>query len=280
MANSEKIFFLIVLYEKDTLEQSISYTSLSRLIFNSKLVSVRQYEIIVWNNGPKTIESVDCQVSAVEGANVRIINCIENKELSKVYNTVVSDCIQNNSHSYLFIFDDDTTVDEEYIKKGMECLDTSDCDIVLPKILCGGEVVAPRYYTGEQIIDVQSCVIFEEHFTSVMSGVGISLNAFVSKKDSLFDEDYRFYGIDKEFFYQCTSDKEIKVCLLPEGIEHGLSRFDNEDSVEKKEFRIKEQMVSDILFAKKRKGLLSLTFYIKAFNSLLRLLRIYVYKKL
>lgn len=280
MGSSEKTLFLIVVYDKETLQQSKTYMSLLRLFQEGKLKDNKQYEIIVWNNGPKNIAPVDNIVSACGKIKISLINCIENMSLSKVYNTVVADSFKSNPHSYLFIFDDDTTVDDKYINKGTECLDNRFCDIVLPKILCGGKVVSPRYYTGKQVINVQSSFIITEHFTSVMSGVGISLNAFVDKRYNLFDEDYRFYGIDKEFFYQCTSDKKIKVCLIPEGLEHGLSRFDNEDCSDKKKFRIKEQMFSDRLFAKKRNGLLSLIFHIKACKSLLRLLKLYVCKKL
>lgn len=180
---------LIVLYDKEICE-STTIESLSEL-------ALTETKIVIHNNGPREISlpKEQAKIFNIKGIDFELINSIENKPLSVIYN----EFINANLDCELFsIFDDDSYVSSDFVT----IISNDSFDIELPKIM--SRVDSKVYYPK-----VDKCIFYEDgsiigsDVFSIGSGLTISNNVvkkFIKHKMDLFDEHYALYGVDFSFF--------------------------------------------------------------------------------
>lgn len=218
--------YLVVIYNK-LICDSQTLVSLGKKQFTEDDL------LVIWNNGPNKIElGTDFSVFH----HVELIQTIENLSLSTIYNKTITD----RSFDRIVILDDDSSLTCEYLSAvktiGRE-------SIGIPQIWSSGKVRSPKVKTGllsygtknqgvKQLFAIGSGLVLGQEFC----------NCLIREYSSVFDNRFKFYGVDSSLFYRMISCKDISVNnqkLLP-GFEHSLSRLEVETS-EVNQFRRKER---------------------------------------
>lgn len=186
----KKTAILIVLYDKEICD-STTVESLTKL-------ELKGTRLIIHNNGPYEINLTKEQshIFKKKGVDdVILVNSIENKPLSIIYN----DFINANLDCEIFsIFDDDSEISMNYIS----ILKNDSFEIELPKIL--SRVDSKVYYpTVDRNVFSEDGNIITGDIFSIGSGLTITrtvIDKFNKHKIKLFDEHYALYGVDFSFF--------------------------------------------------------------------------------
>jgi hypothetical protein len=222
-----KVSFLVLLYNKE-IQKSNTLLSLlcSSLIFND-------CKLVIWNNGPCNLNSVNIDEFVKLGFDVDIIETIDNISLSRIYNSFIDRC---PSHKYV-ILDDDSLLNHEYL---VDVMQANDDFLSIPIIKSNGKYVSPLL--NGQVIDNRNEVINEVY--SIGSGIVLGskfVKLILDSYRDVFDERFYFYGVDTSFFCRVNDTSlQGKVRIISE-FEHSLSRLDNTESKSKSDFRRKER---------------------------------------
>lgn len=206
-----KTSILVVLYNK-TINESETLRSISAL--NNKNVIVE-----LWNNGPiglkpEAIKDLDCKLGCTK---LVVREYLNNMSLSKIYNGFIQRYISHN----VVIFDDDTSINPDYIK---DMLEITKNEVALPIIEDVGLIHYPiiNYNLENSKTEFSN----EDIIYSSMSGVVIGRNVLekLSEKYSdIFDERFSLYGVDTSFFARLNSGKFNYQGKVISKIEHSLS---------------------------------------------------------
>lgn len=228
---TEKIIFLIVLYNKNIDES----TTVKTLLDSSSVLDVK---IIIHNNGPDDITLPLSVFNAFrkKGADIELVNCTQNKPLSILYNEFV---FFNSDYDKYILFDDDSVITNAFVEQ----IYSTDYDLLLPKITSIKD--RQTYYP---IID--EVVITDDKFLpvkrvfSIGSGL-IFTRVFLDKfsKHSLkpFDESFALYGVDFSLFRRMSrlESKGEKFKIKSAGqILHSLSRTEGKETKFRREERL------------------------------------------
>jgi hypothetical protein len=194
-----------------------SKTLLSLKEFND---SIENVSFFYWNNGPILLSDLDRKFIDELRLDFSIIETIENKPLSWVYNDFIS---ESAADRYVFL-DHDSDISLSYIKTISSLLHL---DVAVPVILSNGAVRSP---TVDGIFKsspyaVSDCVI--------AIGSGIVLSRDIAEKLKLyygdvFDSSFGLYGVDTSFFLRLFSMKLSNCIRSIDGFEHSLSRLEIE----------------------------------------------------
>lgn len=221
----KKTCILILLYDKEVKDSSTFNT-----IMGHKELLDYNTSIIIWNNGPSLIKEIPTFLC--ENFKIKLIQSIENKSLSCIYN----DVLKNNNADRYIILDDDSSLNKEYIKDAYQI---SNDQIGVPEIWSKNNKISPRY-RNNVIYDAE--VLEEKYeFMSIGSGLVIGKNVlkiFENEFGSVFDERFVFYGVDTTFFFRLRLIKLYSNIKIIRGFQHSLSKFDED---KQSLFRIKER---------------------------------------
>ncbi|MBY7919504.1 hypothetical protein KW474_15860 [Vibrio fluvialis] len=214
---------LVVLYGKK-ISNSTTIRSLKNII-----KYYPNYNLVVWNNGPNIIEKEPM------GFDYHIINTIENKSLSSIYN----DFIRRFPAEKYYIFDDDSIVNFNFFKNSFE----SKNDVAIPKIIHGNQQLYPKSNKKRTVIG-DGTYFYNDIVVSI--GSGICLNKTVVYKllksyTTVFDERFKFYGVDTTFFHRLNTLESVNILVCGD-LYHSLSRLTNE-SLSKLTFRRRERSI-------------------------------------
>ncbi|WP_332396278.1 hypothetical protein [Vibrio metschnikovii] len=212
---------LVVVYNKESFESKT---------LKSLVGKCNKHSIVVWNNGPNEFSRSSLQFLDDNFSNYEIKETLDNISLSKLYNYFL---VKYNSHRYL-ILDDDSDI-ESY---PMLCDDIMYCNV--PHVVVNGDNIYPK-------------IDREGHVTSINSGLLIT-NAIkkemTEKFGNVFDENYRFYGIDSSFFKRLSllnNNKALKVNISGV-INHDLSRLSDKLF---NEFKERERIIAKGISARR-----------------------------
>ena len=135
-----------------------------------------------------------------------------NLALSKVYNAIVAYPI--NSDLLLFL-DDDSMVDENYIKN-MLIFHNSDYEVAVPLIEHSSQLISPGKIVGVKglALSQKNLAISSgnNNLVAMMSGTVVKRSIFDYEKIE-FNEKLTFYGVDTRFFLDCQK-KGKRVYVL------------------------------------------------------------------
>lgn len=225
------ICILVLLYNKKPLESK----TINSLIKHSH--NLQNCSITIWNNGPKKIfETSESKQIQIGDSDVKFIETPNNISLSEIYNRFIND---NKSEKYI-ILDDDSTLTYEYLHIA-NTIKTNGA--LFPIIKCHEEFKSPIVNNTTQSITKK--ISSNDNILAIGSGIIISENLisiFKNNYENIFDERFRFYGVDITFCYRLNIlRKKYKfTVMIIDGFSHSLSKMEIENK-KMKSFRQKER---------------------------------------
>ena len=161
-------------------------------------------EVIVCDNSIK--DYGNCDFTAEIGC--KYVNMQGNKGLPKAYNAAI-DIIQDKN-GVVCLFDDDTTVPEDYFKKLDMHFINSDYDIILPVVFDENGLLSPSIMRGDIIQKAKSLdELCDGKITGINSGMAIDLKVFVSYR---YDDNLFLDFVDHAFIRDMTTaGKKIAI---------------------------------------------------------------------
>lgn len=242
---------LIVIYNKK-LDESKTINTLINFPLNS-------VQLTIYNNGPYPISDSDPFLDKIRNKadSVILLNCLENKPLSFIYNTFL---LENSAASQFIFFDDDSIVTSSYFN----AIENNISDVELPKVISAehGGVYYP--IQNKNIIAVDKELDGGGVF-SIGSGLMINkriIDIFKKYDLNLFDECYAFYGVDFSFFrrlnFLIQKGESVKISTTS-FIEHNLSSTETTQS----SFRIIERLFDVAISARNYPSLESYKVFLK-----------------
>ncbi|MEV3826268.1 hypothetical protein RI837_13780 [Aeromonas caviae] len=226
-----KLSILVVLYACHE-DESKTLQSLNKCSVDERV------KIIIWNNGPKEI---------ITAGNYEVIQTIQNLPLSVIYNKF----IESFDSERFVLFDHDSTIHQEYIDILLKACNEA---IYLPVIYSNGEAIYPIYkdsFFSKKITINDDCeLITPKMLMSIASGLSISATLVAKFKllyGNVFDERFKFYGVDTSFFIRALKNNERFI--INSSLNHSLSRLEKE-SEQRTLFRKKERLIDACLIFK------------------------------
>lgn len=234
---------LVVLYKQKVSE---SNTLLSLLNCKERL---SEKLLFVWDNSPTPLDSSEIIFLEDQFKNFKYFNSKDNKSLSKVYNTVIKEI----KFDKIFIFDQDTTLTDEYFKLVDRAAITNvDIGVFLPFVKNDDRVVSPLPYSTvnfDRSKETKKGRIFAKDKTAFASG--LCIREWVFKMDNIwFDKNLSFYGIDYKFILD-YGDFNKFMYLIDYKLEHSLS-FAEEETKEVKIKRFNSNIAACFYLASAR----------------------------
>lgn len=239
---------LIVLYNKD-IKKSETFQSLVKY---SK--SLKNIDLLIWNNGPNSIDKNVVEQHSFLFSNVDIIEDLNNCGLAKVYNYT----IENKTNSFYVFLDDDSKLSEDYIDS---LLDSNENYCYIPILTHNGKVQSPTI--NKEKVTNSKLPNKIKKFRAVGSGIIIGNNVvknLMEKYGTIFDERFLLYGVDTTFFIRLERANELKSLVVIPGFEHSYSRLSKEEDPISS-FRHKERAYDSGLRARYYKNPISLIIY-------------------
>ena len=226
-----RLAVLVVLYGKNISDSTTIATLLNVGLSNAK--------VVIHNNGPTNLEFPDSEKEKFisQAIQVELINCVDNKPLSSIYNGFIDD---HRDFDIFTIFDDDSMVSHDYVT----AVDNDSYDIELPKII--SRVDGAIYYPISKGVPItENGVIRHKEIFSIGSGLTFTKNvvdAFKKFNICLFDEHYALYGVDFSFFRRMHFLQMKGMSFILSStftLYHGLSKTESVQS----HFRHRERLI-------------------------------------
>lgn len=219
-----KIGMLIVLYGTEV-KDSQTLNALSTLELPE------QMKLVIWNNGPKSIEySYHENFDALD---IEFKETIKNESLAIIYNIFLK---MINASKYILL-DHDSNLTQHYIDE----LSDLDCSNIGVPIISSFDAIRSPSLNGKAYSKGHH-VVEGDLLTAIGSGVVIGndvCHKLINTFGTVFDENFYLYGVDTTFFYRVNKALPIAKIKIISGFEHSLSRLE-EESVAIKSFRKKE----------------------------------------
>lgn len=218
---------LVVLYKQKVCESNTLRTLLNcKEILSDKI-------LYVWDNSPSPLDTDELLFLENQFKNVKYFNSQDNKSLSEVYNTV----IKQIQFTKIFVFDQDTTLDEKYFQKMDQCaFNNTDIGLFLPVVRNNNRIVSPLTYkiiNFNRYENLSEGAILAKNKTAFASG--LCIKEWVFKKNNIwFDQNLSFYGIDYKFVLD-YGDFNKYLYVINYELKHSLS-FNEKET---KEIKIK-----------------------------------------
>ncbi|PKG98758.1 hypothetical protein [Paraglaciecola sp. MB-3u-78] len=227
------VTFLVLLYNNE-----ISTSTTLNTLLNSE-IEYHNCKLIIWNNGPSSLNCKDTMPFRAMGLNVNIQETINNESLAKIYNKFIK---LVKSHKYV-ILDDDSHLNKNYLEL---TLNATECELCVPMITYKNKIAGPKC-NGIIVSQIKKLDV-DDKLMTIGSGMVIG-NKVVSDVaaiyGSTFDERFYLYGVDYTFCHRVNQISSIDIRII-QGFEHSLSRFiDEEDLVT--QFRLKERSYDQAL---------------------------------
>ena len=190
--------------------------------------------LVIWNNGPRRFQSTNVETLTRMGFLVSIVETIENRALSSIYNQFIK---EYSSNRYI-ILDHDSKLNDNYI---INALNSDSSALSIPLIYSNGIVRGPKI--NNSISEVGAVISKNDRILTIGSGIviGKEIAAIVENKyGNIFDEKFYLYGVDSSFFIRISNLLLSNRVNIIDGFEHSLSRLETETKAVK-DFRLKER---------------------------------------
>jgi hypothetical protein len=185
-------------------------------------------KLVIWNNGPKRLSSVEVSFLSECNLDISIKQTIENESLAVIYNQFLG---EYKANAYIFL-DHDSTLNADYLT---ESLQVKKGVVGVPKILSDGKITSPTINGAVYANDIE--INPYDKVVSIGSGLIVSKEVVVSlseKYGKTFDERFYLYGVDTTFFYRIYDSGLTSKIKIISGFEHSLSRLEVESNKTKK----------------------------------------------
>ncbi|AWF35313.1 glycosyl transferase [Klebsiella oxytoca] len=214
--------FIVVLYNKAVVD-SATIQSLANYKFEKS-------KIIVFNNGPMGVVLTDEDKEKLNNTfcSHELVNCIENKPLSMLYNDIINN---NRNFNKFVILDDDSIITDSF----SNIVNSSNFDLELPRIQ---SIIDDKTYypINDKKIVLCNGILNPKTVVSIASGMIINnrlVDIFRQYNLQLFDDSFALYGVDASFF------RRLNYIALKEDIKantssiiiHSLSRIEKKEKI-------------------------------------------------
>lgn len=199
---------LIVIYNKSCLE-------------STTFKFIRKYKkkmnIIVFDNS--TIDYGNSEYC--EKQNITYYTVNQNIGLSRAYNFILNK-IKLSKSNYILILDDDTTLNDNYIREVLETINIDNADVLLPLVWSNNELISPSSVSFncrvKQIKDVS--FINRKNITAINSGMVIRTSIY---NDIKYNENLFLDYVDHDFMKNIR-EKNYNIKILSSSIYQSFSR--------------------------------------------------------
>jgi hypothetical protein len=221
------VTFLVLLYNNE-----ISTSTTLNTLLNSE-IEYHNCKLIIWNNGPSSLNCKDTMPFRAMGLDVDIQETINNESLAKIYNKFIK---LVKSHKYV-ILDDDSHLSKNYLKL---TLNATECELCIPIITYKNKIEGPK--CNSMIVSQIKKFDVNDKLMAIGSGMVIGnkvVRDVAAIYGSTFDERFYLYGVDATFCHRVNQISSIDIRVI-QGFEHSLSRLATEADLVT-EFRLKER---------------------------------------
>lgn len=255
------IAVLIVLYDTEIFN-SVSISSIL------SCDSLDKVSLTIVNNGPRKIKGlndfIDTYIEIFR--HISIIESIDNRPLSKLYNEFLNDNAGNDS---FVILDGDSCFEHDYFSR----IINKSFDLYVPRIL---SVEDGKYYYPTLYKNVVSSegVLPSQGLMSISSGLVIHstvVSLMRKKYRKVFDESFALYGVDTSFFLRLRDLKVELNIFCGSVIMHSLSRVKKE---EVSAFRFRERLYDAAIIARRYPNIDRVIYFLKRLLKSIILFRI------
>ena len=122
---------IVLLYNKEIAQS----TTLSSLMLEE--AHFKNAKLVIWNNGPKKLESYDVSFIAELGYDITIEETLNNESLAYIYNSFIN---SHEAEKYIFL-DDDSTLNANYIDEASR---SNSSVVSMPIITVNGVAKNPK----------------------------------------------------------------------------------------------------------------------------------------
>lgn len=199
---------LIVIYNKSCIE-STTFKFISN--YSKKI------KIIIFDNS--TIDCGNKEYCEVNGISYYTMN--QNIGLSRAYNFILNK-IKLDKSNYLLILDDDTTLNDEYIKDVLESINQNAADVLLPLVWSKNELISPSYLSFNcRVKRIKNLrVINKRKITAINSGMVVRTDIY---NDIKYNENLFLDYVDHDFIKR-VRENNYKIKILNSSIYQAFSR--------------------------------------------------------
>lgn len=219
-----KNIILVVLYN-EIITESQTFTSLVKAFLNKKGMA-DNYTVLFWDNSTAEVNKnyIDKALVSIKevGLAAKYVNTPENIALSKIYNRVINEFIEERD--YLFILDQDSDFDEGYFSSFHNITSKNNPDIILPIVNFKEQIVSPTkvfYLKGFYYKKAPHGFISNRNVSAINSGMIVSFS-YIKKKTFRYNEKLRNYCTDDDIM-QFVRKNETTVYVMDYAFEHDLS---------------------------------------------------------
>ena len=219
----QSLLVVIVNYKKNISEIEI---------INNKVFPKKNFQIMLWDNLP-----TQDNLEQADNYNIDFYYpCYINQSMSKIYNYAINK--HKNNVDYFIFFDNDTLVDEKYVKKLLFLITKfPSIELFLPVIKSHKKIISPAklYFTfGFAFKNLQEGIYKSKNISAINSGMIIKSKYF-KNTNFLYDPNLGFYCTDTYFMKKYAKENKHLYIFTTE-ISHDLSLF-NDESMQRVRFR-------------------------------------------
>lgn len=156
--------------------------------------------------------------------NFKYIDMGGNKGLSKAYNKAIG-YIEKSPDKFICLFDDDTSINEEYFNKLLNNLNKNHADIYLPIVLSLERIMSPCLLKKDRCIEVKSLDQLKGTLSGINSGMVINASVY---QDYKYNENLFLDYIDHDFM-RSMNEKKKKVFVMYDIVIHQNFSMESND---------------------------------------------------
>lgn len=241
-----KYIFLCILYNKYCEESETILSFINTMTHRIDNKKSQDIDLWVWDNSINS-DYLDNNSCFCQENNIGYVGHGKNEKLGTIYNRFILD----NKDNYLLIFDDDSTVSQEYVDQVLGVTQHKEIYVGIPKVYSKlGSLYSPAKFglvKGKHFNDIKSG--YHSGLVAIASGMVINCSKILERGVS-FDEYLSLYGIDTDFFLT-TQRENIQIYVFDVNLKHDLS-FYNEEHKSIKKKRLLNFLKSNLYISKKR----------------------------
>lgn len=210
------IVILVVLYKRD-FHSSETIQSLYKV-----KEQINNEVIIIWDNSPSELTNSDQKLLQNSFKNFKYIHTPTNYVLSKIYNIIIKEHLNNSSH--LLLLDHDSVLDPFFFNKLFDAINTNkEINLFLPIVYSDNQIVSPadNFIIKSNLWEKETFgLINSKSKTAINSGMTISKRVFDAGFE--YDERLSYYGTDNYFMSEFAK-KNKSFFVIKSKIYHNLS---------------------------------------------------------
>jgi hypothetical protein len=240
---SNKFVIIIVLYKENI------YTSKTLISLINIKYSLNGFRIIIFDNSPSCYNRITEKELNKEFEEVEILLYQNeyNMPLSVIYNKTIK---MLNKNEYLIIFDHDSIINNEFIKKVKYYTKINpNINLFIPKIKYNNKIISPQklyYFRGLLWKNILCGINISRFKFAINSGMVINSNYLLYEFPG-YNEKIEFYGTDTDFMYKYSKTNKYLFVMDVE-LEHILNFY--EGNKEEKIERYKKMIYSNLILMK------------------------------